>query len=224
MNDKPSPQWLGRPINKDDDTHDLETRAAIHEFSDKLPRHEAEGKAYESYVRDSRLQAAAHHLSGMKAAQGAGQMDEARKHGALYETHLKALGLNPVGPVPHEVQSKVGAPDSEQLYRFKGHGGDRFAIQDHKEAAEKAPEGEKLDKSERSCAWKLGERRCKNSGSRQAASRWWCHVHERHGQAVAEKIAERDAAKEEPVQKSIDDVLHGIYKLAIAALEEAKES
>ena len=169
-------QWLGRPIAHKDDTHDLETRAAIHEFHGQLPRHQAEQRAHDEYVKDKRLEAAAHHLSGLKAAQGAGQTEEARKHGALYELHLKALGHEPVGPVPPEVQQRLQAPDRDQLYRFRAHKGDVYALQERP----KSEEG--LEKAEKRCSWKLGERRCKNAGYRQAGGRWWCHHHERHGQ------------------------------------------
>lgn len=132
---KETHNWLGRPILHEDDSHDLEMRAAVHEFGGKLPRHEAEAKAHEEYVKDWRLKASAHHLSGMRAAQGAGQMDEARKHGALYEMHMNALGLNPHGPVPPEVQSKLLEADGGQsLYRFKAHRGDIYALNDHSEA------------------------------------------------------------------------------------------
>jgi hypothetical protein len=139
----PLANWLGRPIVDAEDQHDLERRAAIHEFGSKMPRHEAEARAYEDYVRDRRLDAAAHHLAGVKAAQASGNMDEARKHGVLYELHMKALDLNPHGPVPPEVSSKLNGKDAPQIYRFKAHKGDHFALQDRE--GEKAEEVKKSE-------------------------------------------------------------------------------
>ncbi len=207
--DAAQPKWMGRPISKDEDVHDLETRAAIHEFGDKLPRQEAEEKAYGNYLRDRRLEGAAHHLAGMKAAQGAGQMDEARRHGDFYSLHLKALGLNPVGPVPPEVQAKLSQPNAEKLYRFRGHNADQFAV-----GESEPPKEQGLEKAEHSCSWKLGERRCHNPGSREAAGRWWCHHHERHGSAVEKKLESK-----EKLQKTAAALLYEIYKRAQAALK-----
>lgn len=119
--------WLGKPIVSEDDKPDLEQRAAINEFGHKMPRHEAEAKAHEEYVREKRMDAAAHHLAGMRAAQGSGEMQEARKHGALYEMHMQALGLDHMGPVPAEIQARIGKTD-QKVYKFKAHKGDLFAL------------------------------------------------------------------------------------------------
>lgn len=137
--------WQGRPIADPEDVHDLEQRAAIHEFNDKMPRHEAEEHAYVNYVKEKRLEAAAHHLAGMKAAHGTGNMDEARKHGVMYELHLKALGLNPAGPVPPEVSAKAQRLD-DKLYHFKPHAADLYALQDHHDEETKKAEFEERGK------------------------------------------------------------------------------
>jgi len=73
--EKQTAQWLGQPIVDPAHVHDLETRAAIHEFGgSRLPRHAAEAQAYRDYIKDQRLVAAAHHLAGMKASQAAWDM------------------------------------------------------------------------------------------------------------------------------------------------------
>lgn len=130
-------QWLGKTILSPDHAHDLERAAAIHEFGHGMLRHEAEKKAYDDYVRDQRLSAMAHHYQGMKAAYGLGDMDEARKHGAMYELHAKSLGFNPTDPVPPEVVAKMPSLQDRKVYKFKTHGGDAFALKD--EAAKAAP-------------------------------------------------------------------------------------
>jgi hypothetical protein len=76
--------WAGRPIVDAGHITDLETAAALHEFRDRMPRNEAEDRAHTAYRRDHHLTGAAHHLNGMRAAQAAGQMEEAKKHGAMY--------------------------------------------------------------------------------------------------------------------------------------------
>src|SRR4051812_38087824 len=96
--------WMGRPILNEEHGHDLERRAAINEFHRKQPRAEAEQAAHDDYVREHRQKAAAHHLQGMKAAQASGAHEDAKKHWMLYDTHLKALGLDSVGAVPPEIQ------------------------------------------------------------------------------------------------------------------------
>lgn len=203
---KEAPHWFGRPIVSADDVHDLDTRAAIYEFNAKEPRHQAEQHAYDDYVKERRLDAAAFHLSGMKAAQGAGQMDEARKHGMLYELHLQALGMNPMGPVPPEVNAKLRAEDSAKVYKFKSHRGDFYALQDATKPEEPKSEDEKLDKAEGRCQWRLGERRCKNFGTRRVEGRLFCHHHEPHASG-----------------KNLDERLSTLHKAASIALELGKK-
>lgn len=127
-NKKPTPLlWMGRPILRAEDHHLLETDAAINEFHHRMPRHEAEEKAHKDYVRKQHIEAAAHHLNGMKAAQSNADIEDAQKHGMMYERHLKALGHEP-GPVPAEVQQAAKSPDRKPLYKFKAHHGDFFAL------------------------------------------------------------------------------------------------
>jgi hypothetical protein len=121
-------QWQGRAIAEKDHAHDLDREAAMHEFGNKLPRAEAEEKAYESYKKDQHARAAAHHLQGMKAAHASGNMEEARKHGILYDQHVKGLGHeSSIGPVPSSI-SRYVSEDDKGPYKFKAHHGDRFVL------------------------------------------------------------------------------------------------
>jgi hypothetical protein len=135
-----APQWLGRyPMVDADHINDLETRAAVNEFGGKMPRHAAEQKAHEDYRKDQLHEAAAHHLVGMKAAHAAGDHDSAQKHGAMYVLALKALGLDNTVDPPPEVANKAKNTPAE-VYRFKPHKGDSFAL-----PAKKTDESEKKD-------------------------------------------------------------------------------
>lgn len=128
---KMEPLWLNRlPVLHDNHLHDLDTRAAINEFDRKMPREEAEAKAHKDYMAEHHAMAAAHHLSGMKAAQAIGNMEEAKKHGVMYGLHAKALGHDPVGPVPPEVQQHYRGDDSAKVYKFKAHKADRLLLGD----------------------------------------------------------------------------------------------
>lgn len=120
--------WQGRPITSPEDAHDLESRAAVGEFKHRQARPDAEHRAYFEYKQDKHREAAAYHLQGLKAAQAAGSHEEGHKHGMMYQLHMKQLGLDPMGPVPHEIQGL--ADKQEKFYRFKAHRGDAFLLQD----------------------------------------------------------------------------------------------
>lgn len=122
-----APAWNGRKIAKEEDKHDLEQRAAVFEFKHRMARPDAEHRAHHEYKRDKHREAAAYHLQGLKAAQAAGSGEEGRKHGMMYQLHMKELGLDPMGPVPHEIQGL--ADKQENFYRFKPHRGDAFLVQ-----------------------------------------------------------------------------------------------
>ena len=122
------PMWLGRyPVTDADHVNHLETMAALHEFHRKLPRHQAEELAHQEYTKERLVEAAAHHLVGIKAATSAGDSEAAKKHGVMYSFALKALGHDPVGAIPKEVEAKTKGLDSK-LYRFKPHPGDAFLL------------------------------------------------------------------------------------------------
>ncbi len=188
------PQWLGRPILHDEHVQDLETRAAINEFHHKMPRHEAEQGAHDSYVKEQRERAAAHHLAGMKASIATGNHEDARKHWALYDLHLKSLGKESVGAVPPEIEKRMMEEHGDKpVYKFKAHKGDLYAL--HQPSKDVAPaEGQPMQKGEAGqCKWKLGERRCqrKVSGS-------YCHDHVDHW---ANKIKQKEPA---PIEKGFE--------------------
>lgn len=119
--------WKGREILDPEDIKDLEMRASIHEFHDGLERHNAEHKAYVDYRRDKLFDAAAHHYRGVKSAHGIGDLDTARKHGALYVLALKELNHDdPINP-PDEVKKRAENPDKE-LHKFSSHPGDYYSL------------------------------------------------------------------------------------------------
>jgi hypothetical protein len=169
------PQWLGRPILDEDHVQDLETNAAINEFHRKMPRAQAEQRAYEDYVQEQRARAAAYHLAGMKAAMAAGNREDARKHWALYDLHLKALGKESVGAVPPEVQKWM--EDQKPVYRFKAHKGDMYVLYGPSKGhvpPQKSDEPAVMAKAEaKRCKWRLGERRCQ----RMVTTGDYCHDH-----------------------------------------------
>jgi hypothetical protein len=141
------PMWQGKyPVLDTTDISgarphedDLEMRAAINEHHHKLPRHEAEAKAYADYRREQVVTAAAHHYVGIKASAAAGNKEAARKHGLMYLFALKQLGHNdPVRP-PEEVMEKIKNTPSDEIGRFKAHKGDVFTVPPEPE--EETPRG-----------------------------------------------------------------------------------
>jgi hypothetical protein len=102
-----------------------------------MPRDKAEGNAYDEYVKRQRLQAAAHHLAGMKAAHAGGDQETARKHSLMYKLHSEALGNEPVGPVHPD----VAAQESAYKMKFRPHKGDLYALE-KKKAPEDTVSGE----------------------------------------------------------------------------------
>ena len=118
--------WQSKRVLHPDHVSGLDLSAAKYEFGNKMPRDQAEGRAYEDYVKEQRLDAAAHHLAGAKAARAAGDMQAAQKHGALYHAHLEALGMQPVGPVPPEVTQRLAA--LQGVYKFRAHTGDLLTL------------------------------------------------------------------------------------------------
>jgi len=139
-----SPQWNKRPIAKDEDASDLDQRAAIYEFKHRMARPDAEHRAHHEYKLDKHREAAAYHLQGLKAAQHAGSQEEGHKHGLMYQLHMKALGLDPLDAVPHEIQSLADKQD--KFYKFKPHRSDLFLLQDKDGGDVKKSEIEDLTK------------------------------------------------------------------------------
>ena len=139
MDKKIIPQWEGRPVARDLDAADLSSRAAIEEFCNKRPRKDAEELVYGNYVKDQRTQAAAHHLANMKAANSVGDKETAFKNWMLYNLHCKALGLEPIGEVPKEIQAHLDKEDRKSPVHFRAHPADIFALQDQDKGKEESP-------------------------------------------------------------------------------------
>ncbi len=134
-----SPMWNNRPIAKDEDASDLDIRSATYEFKHRMKREDAEHRAHHEYKQDKHREAAAFHLQGLKAAQHAGSQEEGHKHGLMYQLHMKALGLDPMDAVPHEIQSLADKQD--KFYKFKPHRSDLFLLQSQGEADTQKSEG-----------------------------------------------------------------------------------
>lgn len=120
--------WQGRPIVHDSHREALETASAIKEFEHGLSREDAEAEAYAEYTKQNHLEAAAHHLRGLRAAQANGDMDEAQKHGVAYGIHMGQLGYDPLDQVPEDVQALVTAEDRSPTYKFRAHKADRLLL------------------------------------------------------------------------------------------------
>lgn len=121
--------WMGHPLLAPEHEHDLHLAAALHEFEGGMPRHDAEKRALEDYRREHHARAAAHHYAGMKAGHATGNMEDAKKHHALYSLHVKALGEDPMGPVPEVVRKYHGGSGTDKqphVYRFHGHDADEY--------------------------------------------------------------------------------------------------
>lgn len=123
--------WGNRVIVHPDHIADLERATGIHEFEGKMPRAQAEERAHADYKRKQHVEAAAHHLAGMKGAVATGDIEAARKHGVMYELHSKALGHDAVGPAHPEVAAKLFNNPSG-FHRFRAHRGDMFAVPEKK--------------------------------------------------------------------------------------------
>lgn len=119
-------KWLNRyPILHEDHGNDLSTHAAMLEFGDKLPRGESEKRAYMNYRRANIVDSAAHHLIGMRAAQGTGDSAAAKRHGTMYALAVRSLGHDHLYTPPDEVLERIKT-NPVSLYRFKSHPADRF--------------------------------------------------------------------------------------------------
>lgn len=121
--------WSKRPILNQDHIADLERDSALNEFEQGQPRESAENNAYSAYRKQHHLQGAAHHLRGLRAAQEAGDIDEAHKHGVAYSLHMGHLGHDPMDAVPEEVKSLVEGESKPKMYKFKAHKADAFLLE-----------------------------------------------------------------------------------------------
>lgn len=121
--------WKGRPIADPEHSDHLEVLAGLNQFHRNMLPHQAEDAAHDDYKKDQLVEAAAHHLQGLKAALGAGDHDSASKHGMMYGLALKALGHPIVGETPPEIASKAKHLENSP-YKFKAHKADQFVLPD----------------------------------------------------------------------------------------------
>jgi hypothetical protein len=117
-------KWLNKYDTLDDSDHQgLETAAAIHEFTDKLSRPEAEAKAHLDYTKNKALEAAAHHYLGMKAAMATNHESAAKQHGEAYARAIKYAGHSPYEAPPQKLLDLI-KDNKSKVYNFKGHDAD----------------------------------------------------------------------------------------------------
>lgn len=120
--------WLGRhPVLSDDDHPGLEAQAAVHQFHGGMPQKDAEERAYGDYRRSRALDAAAHHLLGMRAAHAAQDEDAAHSHHAAYSAAVTAVGGDPGAAPLQEVLDRI-AEARPRVYSFKEHPSDRLLL------------------------------------------------------------------------------------------------
>jgi hypothetical protein len=120
--------WYNRPILSQDHIPELERSAALLEFGHGMHREDAEKHAYANYKVQHHQHAAAHHLRGLKAAQAAGDIEEAQKHGVAYSLHMENLGHDPMEAVPPNIRALAEAEDKPKAYKFKSHAGDALIL------------------------------------------------------------------------------------------------
>lgn len=124
-------QWKGRHITSAEHHADLERDSAAHEFgATRLDRDAAEEAAYANYKRTNHGAAAQHHIAALRAAMSQGQSKIAEQHAALYDLHMKAMGLRP-GAMPPGDSIK---PQDGKVDQFKPHPADQLLL---KASAEK---------------------------------------------------------------------------------------
>lgn len=128
-------QWKGRTIAHSDHHQDLEAAAAAHEFGvTRLDRAAAEEAAYKAYKFKHHGDAIQHHLKGMRAAVSQGRRDDGERHNALYNLHMKALGMRPGSMPPGHLDQQQPHADAS---KFSSHPADHLLL------------GGKMTKSER---------------------------------------------------------------------------
>lgn len=128
-----TPMWKGRAILDESHASDLEQRAALHEFNNKMPREKAEEQAHEDYRKEHHAKAAASHFAGMKAATATGDTEEAKKHHAMYLLHAKQLGYKGSEAVPEEISRHIEMTKRDPYYQFKPHKADAFLFSNKKD-------------------------------------------------------------------------------------------
>jgi hypothetical protein len=148
---KTQTKWQNRLILDPKDADELDATAAEREFKDRLPRSKAEEETHRDYQKSKHREAAAFHLQGVRAAHVNGQIDQAKKHGALYIKHMKALGHDPVAEPPAEIKKLAENEEGPKVYKFKAHAADQYVIEPQTTEKEDAPmsEPKEMSKSEK---------------------------------------------------------------------------
>ena len=121
-------RWMNKRILHPNDADQLDTDSAVNEFEHGLPREEAEARAYSDYTKHHHSAAAASHLRGLRSAEAAGDLDEARKHHIAYSLHMSKLGYDPLEQVPDEIKNLTEADDKKTHYKFKAAPGDALLL------------------------------------------------------------------------------------------------
>lgn len=114
--------WQGRVVAEPAHAQDLEVAAGVKQFSEGLPQSQAEDAAYSEYVRSRALDAAAHHLAGIRAAHAAGFSDVAAEHAQAYAQAAERAGFEPNAVPPKEVLDRLAG--MSPIHRFKRHPAD----------------------------------------------------------------------------------------------------
>jgi hypothetical protein len=119
-----TPTWMGSyPILHEDHAPELDAAAAVHEFRGGMSRQDAEARAHEDYTKGKALEAAAHHLLGIRAAHAAGADEAATLHGQAYAAAMQHAGHDPLGTPPPEVLDRAREL-MPKAHAFKAHGAD----------------------------------------------------------------------------------------------------
>jgi hypothetical protein len=124
------PKWGQRRVVSEAHLPDLEHHAAMLEFGEGYDRDSAERQAHADYLRNHHINAAAHHLQGLRAAQANGDVDEAQKHGTMYGLHLQRLGADPLDGVPDEVRNLLTNKERKSIHKFKAHKADQLLLKE----------------------------------------------------------------------------------------------
>lgn len=122
-------EWRGRLIMDPSHAPELEAAAAVHELGEGLPRHEAEERAHEGYLRSHMTRAAAHHLAGIRAAHAVGNVQDGAEHGMFYRLLAHTMGFSPEGEPPAEVAALARDPERTPTYKHKPHAADAVVLE-----------------------------------------------------------------------------------------------
>lgn len=122
------PTWRDRPILKATDSQALDQQAAALAVRHADSRR-GEEAAYGQYQRQGRLEAMAHHFRAGATARASRRADVADRHLLAYRAHAQALGLDPAGKPPPEVQRVLQAlGERERGPSYRAHPADAFSL------------------------------------------------------------------------------------------------